>query len=179
MTCAFGISYIVQEGDTLFIIAERKLGDGNRWTEIKNPDGTAPSPTQLQPGQELCLPGAPPMATLFPGQYLGPGQSVQSDNKLHTLIMQSDGNVVLYNRRSQAIWSTKTGGLITPGKFIMQTDGNLVLYDSDGNPGWASNTYNNPGAFLNVQDDGNLVVYRRVLKLRLRITLYGHRAATI
>ena len=57
MSCAFGISYIVQPGDTLFIIAERKLGDGNRWTEIKNPDGTAPNPTQLQPGQELCLPG--------------------------------------------------------------------------------------------------------------------------
>jgi len=59
MSCAFGISYIVQPGDTLFNIAERKLGDGNRWTEIKNPDGTAPNPTQLQPGQELCLPGAP------------------------------------------------------------------------------------------------------------------------
>src|ERR1700730_5054136 len=100
------------------------------------------------------------MATLFPGQALAPGQSMQSDNKLHTLVMQPDGNVVLYNQRSQAIWATNTGGLITPGKFTMQTDGNLVLYDSNGKPRWASNTYNNPGAFLNVQDDGNLVVYR-------------------
>lgn len=60
MSCASGTSYIVQADDTLFIIAERKLGDGNRWPEIKNPDGTSPNPNQLQPGQELCLPGASP-----------------------------------------------------------------------------------------------------------------------
>jgi len=35
-----------------------------------------------------------------------------------------------------------------------------VLYSTDGQPHWASNTSNNPGAFLDVQDDGNLVVYR-------------------
>lgn len=100
------------------------------------------------------------MATLFSGQALQPGQSLQSDNKLHTLILQSDGNVVLYNQHSQAIWATNTGSLIDPRDFIMQTDGNLVLYDTSGRPKWASNTWNNPGAFLNVQDDGNLVVYR-------------------
>ncbi len=100
------------------------------------------------------------MATLFPDQSLLPGQSLQSDNKLHTLIMQSDGNAVLYNSASQPLWSTKTGGLIDPRDFIMQTDGNLVLYDASGQPRWASNTPNNPGAFLNVQVDGNLVVYR-------------------
>lgn len=60
MSCALGTSYIVQPGDTLYIIAERQLGDGNRWPEIKNSDGTSPNPTQLHPGQELCLPGAPP-----------------------------------------------------------------------------------------------------------------------
>ena len=42
----------------------------------------------------------------------------------------------------------------------MQTDGNLVLYDTSGQPNWASKTQGNPGAFLNVQNDGNLVVYR-------------------
>ena len=106
------------------------------------------------------VPGKANMATLFPGQALDPGQSMQSDNKLHTLIMQPDGNVVLYDQRNQPLWATNTGGRITPGRFIMQTDGNLVLYDSNGKPRWASNTCNSPGAFLNVQDDGNLVVYR-------------------
>ena len=100
------------------------------------------------------------MATLFPGQSLHPQQSLQSDNKLHTLIMQQDGNVVLYDHQSRPLWATNTGGLITPREFIMQTDGNLVLYSTDGQARWASRTWNNPGAFLNVQDDGNLVVYR-------------------
>jgi hypothetical protein len=99
------------------------------------------------------------MSTLFPGQSLQPGQTLRSDN-MHTLIMQSDGNVVLYNSQSQPRWSTNTGGLIEPREFIMQNDGNLVLYDTSGQPHWASNTQGNPGAFLNVQDDGNLVVYR-------------------
>jgi hypothetical protein len=42
----------------------------------------------------------------------------------------------------------------------MRADGDLVLYDIAGQPHWASNTAGNPGAFLNVQDDGNIVVYR-------------------
>ena len=99
------------------------------------------------------------MATLFPGQSLHPGQSLQSNNKLHTLIMQTDGNVVLYDHHNHPLWATKSNG-ITPREFIMQMDGNLVLYDTSGSPKWDSKTDNNPGAFLNVQDDGNLVVYR-------------------
>ena len=101
------------------------------------------------------------MATLFSGQSLPPGQSLQSDNLWFTLTMQSDGNVVLYNTQSKPLWATHTGpGQFTPSGLIMQTDGNLVLYDTSGQPHWESNTSGNPGAFLNVQDDGNLVVYR-------------------
>ena len=99
------------------------------------------------------------MATLFSGQCLQLGQSLQSNNRLYTLTMQSDGNVVLYNQHSQPIWATNTKGC-TPRDFAMQTDGNLVLYDTNGSPKWASHTDNHNGAFLNVQDDGNLVVYR-------------------
>jgi serralysin len=98
--------------------------------------------------------------TLASGQSLQPGQSLRSPNQLHTLIMQTDGNVVLYDRHSQPLWATNTGGSIVPREFIMQTDGNLVLYGMDNRPNWASNTSGNSGAFLDVQDDGNLVVYR-------------------
>lgn len=101
------------------------------------------------------------MATLFPGQSLLPGQSLQSDNGLYALTMQSDGNVVLRNSASAPLWRTGTGGgQFVPADFIMQTDGNLVLYDTSGQYRWASKTQGNPGAFLNVQDDGNVVVYR-------------------
>jgi len=101
------------------------------------------------------------MATLFSGQSLTPGQTLQSDYGVYTLTMQSDGNVVLRNNASTPLWRTGTGGnQFVPRDFIMQTDGNLVLYDTSGQPHWASKTPGNPGAFLNVQDDGNLVVYR-------------------
>jgi hypothetical protein len=101
------------------------------------------------------------MSTLFPGQSLLPGQSLQSDNRLYTLMMQSDGNVVLRDSESKPLWRTGTGGgQFDPRDFIMQTDGNLVLYDTSGRWHWASKTQGNPGAFLNVQNDGNLVVYR-------------------
>ena len=97
--------------------------------------------------------------TLLPGNSIVTGgiDAIVSGN-WHILVMQQDGNVVLYNPSGVAIWSTNTwgeGGQV----FIMQSDGNLVLYGDNGAL-WASQTAGNPGAFLNVQDDGNLVVYR-------------------
>jgi Cysteine-rich secretory protein family/LysM domain len=59
MACASGTSYTVQSGDTLYLIAQRTLGNGERWSEIRNCDGSSPNPTQLESGQELCLPGTP------------------------------------------------------------------------------------------------------------------------
>ncbi len=45
--------------------------------------------------------------------------------------------------------------------FVMQPDGNCVVYDLN-KPGdaavWASNTAGNPGAFLRLQDDGNMFI---------------------
>ncbi len=69
MSCTSGTLYIVKAGDTLYLIAERELGDGNRWPEIKNPNGTSPDPGNLHPGQELCLSGSvsPPPPPPPPG----------------------------------------------------------------------------------------------------------------
>jgi hypothetical protein len=62
-----------------------------------------------------------------------------------------------------------TGQRLTAGQYlwsrldnhrlIMQGDGNLVQYEK-GVAVWASNTQGNPGAFVQMQTDGNLVVYR-------------------
>ena len=55
------------------------------------------------------------------------------------LIMQGDGNLVLYNMMGAPIWSTGTVGY--PGSyFAIQNDGNLGVYDATGQPRWASNT---------------------------------------
>jgi hypothetical protein len=113
-------------------------------------DATPPSPTP---------PPAPPAACgqLTAGQGLGPNQSVTSCNGAYTFIMQSDGNLVLY-QGSTALWATGTNG--RGGYQVdMQGDGNLVVYTSSRAPLWASKTNGHPGAYFAVQDDSNIVVY--------------------
>ncbi len=76
----------------------------------------------------------------------------------YTLVFQNDGNLVLYSPWG-VLWATGTEG--KGGALVLQRDGNVVLYDptNTGKVLWASNTDGNPGAFLALQTDGNLVVY--------------------
>jgi hypothetical protein len=54
-------------------------------------------------------------------------------------IMQSDGNLVLYDSTDTALWATNTHGRGTgPYRAIMQDDCNLVIYDSGDQPTWSS-----------------------------------------
>jgi hypothetical protein len=64
--------------------------------------------------------------------------------------------------RSQTpLWSSRTAG--HPGaRALMQADGNLVVYTRSGRPVWSTRTGGKPPGSnynLNVQTDGNLVVY--------------------
>jgi hypothetical protein len=83
------------------------------------------------------------------------------------LIMQTDGNLVLYQgpcldtRCGTPIWASNTqscGGCVT-----MQSDGNFVVYGTAGQVAgdacWASGTNGHAGAYLQLQDDGDLVMY--------------------
>ena len=47
--------YTVQGGDTLYAIAQRLLGDGNRYSEIQSANNL--SGTDIHPGQVLNIPG--------------------------------------------------------------------------------------------------------------------------
>ncbi len=76
----------------------------------------------------------------------------------YKFIFQNDGNLVLYNPSSRAIWATGTNH--KADLFVVQADGNVVLYGG-GRAVWTTNTGGNPGAFLAIQSDGNLVVYGR------------------
>jgi hypothetical protein len=97
---------------------------------------------------------------LYGGARLMPGQSITSTNNRYRLLMQADGNLVLYDAvERSAPWSTKTAGLAA-GHVIMQSDGNLVLYDGQGQDRWSTATPGHTGAYLMVQNDGNLVIYR-------------------
>ncbi|OVE78955.1 hypothetical protein BVY00_01485 [bacterium G20] len=86
-----------------------------------------------------------------------PGQSIYTPDRRFRLILQSDGNLVLYSP-TQALWSTATDGQQV-AFLALQPDGNLVLYDRSARPLWASSTDGSGLTRLIVQPDGNLVLY--------------------
>jgi cell wall-associated NlpC family hydrolase len=104
---------------------------------------------------------------LEPGTTLVPGDELISPGRGYQLIMQGDGNLVLYQGgvtcpsascSGTALWSSGTDGA-NGATVTMQPDGNLVVY-YNGTAVWNSNTGGFPGAFLKLQDDDNLVIYQ-------------------
>ncbi|MDP9352491.1 MAG: hypothetical protein M3P51_13270 [Chloroflexota bacterium] len=96
---------------------------------------------------------------LDPNQTLAPGQALWASNGRAFLIMQPDGNFVLYEvhkGKHIPVWASSTSGVT---RAIMQGDGNLVVHTSNDQPVWDSGTWGNSGAYLIMQDDGNAVVY--------------------
>ncbi|MEU9041836.1 MULTISPECIES: hypothetical protein [unclassified Kitasatospora] len=110
--------------------------------------GTAQAATGY--GASLSEPGI-----LYQADYLSNGDT--------RLIMQGDGNLVLYRGYPSApypVWSAP-GSLGCGQKTIMQGDGNVVVYGANNRVCWASNTFkDNPNelATLGVADRGGLVV---------------------
>ncbi|MEU0559276.1 hypothetical protein [Dactylosporangium sp. NPDC006015] len=91
------------------------------------------------------------------GMTLQPGTQYYAQNGYYTLLMQSDGNLVEYNRFGQPLWASNTAGY--PGATAtMQGDGNFVIYQA-GRPLWATGTNGRGGTMFAFQGDGNLVVY--------------------
>ena len=99
-----------------------------------------------------------------------------------SLVLQTDGNLVLYSAAHRALWASGTKGSGAT-RLVMQDDGNLVLYPASGPAVWAthtgrallppgsrltagqallnrvSNVHGGPYTRLAMQTDGNLVVY--------------------
>ena len=92
------------------------------------------------------------------GHQLQKGESLRSLDGRFELILQTDGNLVLYRIGSGPIWDSRTAGAIV-NNAVMQGDGNFVVYGPSGAI-WNSQTENNPGAYITLQNDGNLVIYR-------------------
>jgi Domain of unknown function (DUF4476) len=112
--------------------------------------------------------------------YTAEGKPLWASNtggiKSDRCLMQTDGNVVIYNG-SQPTWSSNTYG--NPNaRLVMQDDGNLVIYTTGNKAIWASNTVQpkifdtvccdhpldriespNKKYFTVYQKDGNLVLY--------------------
>jgi hypothetical protein len=99
------------------------------------------------------------MDRLQPNQQLNVNDQLVSNNGLVNLVMQGDGNLVLYRAQfGRALWSSNTWGKPV-NHAVMQGDGNLVAYSAAGDHYWDTGTSGHPGASVVLQDDGNLVVY--------------------
>lgn len=105
------------------------------------------------------------MSSINQDNNLFAGQSIQSSNG-HHLVMQNDGNLVLYRSvhnhdPSNATWSSNTYGRGDGCRFTVQGDGNAVIYDANNSPIWASNTNGQShGPYsATVEDSGHFVVW--------------------
>jgi len=99
------------------------------------------------------------MNNLLPNQQLNVGQQLTAANNHLNLVLQGDGNLVLYRTMfGLPLFASSTSGKPV-NRAVMQGDGNLVLYGPDGTAYWDSGTWGHPGAWTALQDDGNLVVY--------------------
>ncbi|MFF0390671.1 hypothetical protein ACFYS8_18560 [Kitasatospora sp. NPDC004615] len=97
-------------------------------------------------------PPASESTRLLSGQKLMPGQSMI--NGQSELVMQSDGNLVLYldsdtGHRGPVLWASGTYG--NPNAYAhMQPDGNFVVYRQGGPDAggglWSSGTWGHPGS---------------------------------
>jgi len=98
-----------------------------------------------------------PPITLGANQILKINESLMSSDESYKLVLQGDGNLVLYSptRAIWASWTVGQGGT----KLIMQSDGNLVLYKDNWTPIWDSHSGGRGTSKLIIQPDGNLVIY--------------------
>jgi hypothetical protein len=96
-------------------------------------------------------------SVLMPGETLYAGQSLIDGP--YTMAMQADGNFVLYNGNQPLWQSGTSGHsnawviMQTDGNLVVYTPGPEV------SPLWQSGTYNQPGDHLVMQSDGNAVIY--------------------
>lgn len=96
---------------------------------------------------------------LLPNETLRPGQELVSlPSTKYTLIMQGDGNLVLYSPTTYlwASWTQNHGGAWAVNQG---SDGNFVVYSSTFVALWYSHTQGHIGDVLVMQVDGNLVIY--------------------
>lgn len=95
---------------------------------------------------------------LAQGQQLPSGNYIVSADKRYALLMQTDGNLVVYSAGYHPLWGSGTNGN-SGAYFLLQNDGNMVIYSSSNNALWGSNTVGQSLSYLVMQTDGNLVAY--------------------
>jgi surface antigen len=182
-------------GGTITVQEYNKLGTGTYGTRTGTPDalgftrfahfesfmpnppgGSSPPPPQPGPGVRTAVYRGSQLDT---NETLHAGEYLASTNLQYALVMQTDGNLVLYGAVAglgyRPMWHTNTDGT-GADRVIMQPDGNLVVYD-DGTPRWWSGT---SGSIFHaiVQSDGNFVVYDSANQAQWHSHTGGHPSYT-
>lgn len=85
-----------------------------------------------------------------------------SGSTYYWLILQSDGNLVLYKGNAshvatKACWWSGTQGQ-SSGRAVYQSDGNFVIYHTNNYALWGSNTYGGSGTTVDINASGRLYV---------------------
>ncbi len=109
-----------------------------------------------------------------PGEILNPGDQRTSPNGAYTLIMQTDGNLVLYANNLPTgpgpLWASQNtpvgnssinkNGIEAGSTAVVSQNGVFgVWYPNQNTTQWATFTSGYPGAYVAVQNDGNVVLY--------------------
>jgi hypothetical protein len=127
--------------------------DGNLVAVAPNGRAVFSTNTIVNPGG----PSANGKSRMLPGEVLKADQRLVSPNRRYTLVMQGDGNLVLYRDGSRALFDTRTEGRQGVRLQNQSDDGNIVLLAPREQVLWDTETFGNPGTVLQLQDDGNLV----------------------
>ena len=95
------------------------------------------------------------------GQYLSAGELLESVNHRYQLLVQDDGNCVVYEVAGmKPRWNTITRAVGC--RLTVGSRGQLLLVDGGGVVQWHQGQEGPSGTyFLLMQDDGNLVLYRQ------------------
>ena len=117
---------------------------------------TSTATTTTAPMSHLATGTAPPPSTavLADGATLATGQQLTSPGGGWRLVMQTDGNLVLYGRRG-ATWQSGTAGSHA-SRLTMQTDGNLVESTATGKVVWQARSPQAAGVQLVLAADGRV-----------------------
>jgi len=164
----------INEGTAIFKVASLRsqAPDQGYWLTLDADGDVLPSDFYMRLAYEIkrTLAGTIPNSATLPAtpwlttaancgvlkslQNLTPGRSISSCDGRFKLLLQLDGNLVIY-QGSRAIWASGTVNQRV-AQVLMQHDGNLVEYTALGKAVWSSDTAGNYGAFIRLQDDGIL-----------------------
>lgn len=130
----------------------------NGWREIKDVSALPNNPECAAVMASFSDGTTPPTVKnkLMPGEKLGPEEQLVVTG--FQCKYQIDGNLVTYTKLGEPVWHANV--FAQPGNLQMNPDGNLVAYDATGQPYWSTQTDGHPGAMVQLQEDGNLVVYK-------------------